>query len=398
LIEYLQLLKKEALVRSRASLAAFYLLSFICAIAPLRLQAQVKIGDISSFRPRREMTAGQFIGNQGCLACHTEKNGSQSTAMTPALGFPADNKVLQSHSHMRFRAGPYTYEIVSDGKQGTFQVTDGKQTVSEPIAYVFGDAHVAQTYILQHNGRLYEGRVSYYTTIDGLDWTIGDVLNPAPSLEAAFGRDITGDEAKNCFSCHGTGAVLDGKLKLDHLTPGVACEACHGPGEMHVAFAQSTGESGMIFNPKVLNPDTLSQDFCGACHRSANTVGMMPDLGGSVNVRFQPYRLAGSRGHDTNDPNLACTACHDPHIDLSQQSPDADSKCTICHLRRSSTSSSIASLSEAQARVARPPKACPVSNAECMSCHMPKVEIPGAHFKFTDHRIRIVRPGERYPI
>jgi len=341
------------------------------------------------------------MGNQSCVACHTEKSLSQSkTAMAHSLGLPGGNRVLQSHPHMSFRAGPYTYEIITDGKQSNFLVTDGKQTITEPITYVFGDARVAQTYVLKHDGRLYEGRVSYYSAIDGLDWTIGDVLNPAPSLEAAFGRDITGDEAKNCFSCHGTGAVFDGKLQLEHLTPGVTCEACHGPGETHVVIMQfGSGEGSSIFAPESLNPDTLSQEFCGACHRSANTVGMMPDLGGIVNVRFQPYRLAGSRGHDNNDPRLACTACHDPHIDLSLQAADADSKCTVCHALHHSGPAPVANSTRATNHlVTHAPKSCPVAETHCYSCHMPKVEIPGTHFKFTDHRIRIVRAGEPYPL
>ena len=342
------------------------------------------------------------MGNQSCVGCHAEKSRSQSqTAMAHALGGSAQSNVLQSHPHLNFRVGQYTYEITTDSNQSTFQVTDGKQTIREPIAYVFGNARVAQTYVLLRNGRLYEGRVSYYTAIDGLDWTMGDALNPPPSLEVAFGRDISGDEAKNCFSCHGTGAIVNGKLQLDHLTQGVACEACHGPAVTHVVATQSgTGESGPIFNPNSLSSDNLSQEFCGACHRSANTVGMMPDLGGTINVRFQPYRLARSRSHDTNDPRLACTACHDPHIDLPQQAADADSKCTVCHStvpgNRNPTSPTNNRFGSGTAtRIAR---SCPISSQKCMSCHMPKVEIPGAHFKFTDHRIRIVRPGAPYPI
>ncbi len=101
-----------------------------------------------------------------------------------------------------------------------YRVTDGKQTISEPVSYSFGNARVAETYVLRHNGKLYEGRVSYYTAIDGLGWTIGDALSPPPSLEEAMGRDISGDEARNYFSCHGTAAVANTKLDLNGLIPG----------------------------------------------------------------------------------------------------------------------------------------------------------------------------------
>jgi hypothetical protein len=207
---------------------------------------------------------------------------------------------------MTFRAGAYSYEIVSDGQENSYRVTNGKETISEPILYAFGNAHVAQTYVYRRNGKLYEGRVSYYTAIDGLDWTIGDVLNPPPNLEEAAGRDISGDEARNCFSCHGTAAVVKTKLQLDRLIPGVTCEACHGPGGSHASIMLFTPGAGVdIFNPKKLDAESLSQEFCGACHRGVDTVAMMPDLGGINNVRFQPYRLFNCRGHDSQK----CAAC-----------------------------------------------------------------------------------------
>lgn len=331
-----------------------------------------------------------FIGSEVCAACHAEK-AREHTSMARALCTAAESRVFQSHPRMTFRAGAYSWEIVSDGQQSIYRVTDGKETISEPIPYVFGDARVAQTYVLRHNGKLYEGRVSYYSGLDALDWTIGDVLDSPPSLPEAFGRDITSDEARNCFSCHGTAAVVNDKLQLDRMVPGVGCEACHGPGAEHIA-AMGAGKKGRghIFNPRRLDPDTLSQEFCGACHRSADTVGMMPNLGGINNVRFQPYRISLSRGHNSNDPHFACTACHDPHVQLNLTSASYDSKCAECHAPSPRAHATVAS----QAPAAKP---CPVRNDGCVSCHMPKLELPGSHFKFTDHRIRIARAGEPYP-
>ena len=252
--------------------------------------------------------------------------------MARALHNPADSDVLRSHARMTLQKGQYLYEIVRQGQQILYRVTDGQQTISEPVSYSFGNARVAETYVLRHDGKLYEGRVSYYTAIDGLDWTIGDALSPPPSLEEAMGRDISGDEARNCFSCHGTAAVANTKLDLNGLIPGVTCEACHGPGQKHaVVMLSDVRAEPFIFNPKTLDPDRLSQEFCGACHRGVDTVAMMPDLGGISNVRFQPYRLYNSRGHDPKDARLACTACHDPHSDLQKDVAAYDEKCTICH-------------------------------------------------------------------
>jgi len=369
---------------------------YICGVAvcalPLSRSAlsQTKPGRaaaLSDFRPREEVPGESFIGAAACASCHAQKSDSHlQAAMGHALRKPTESAVLRSHPRMTFQARQFSYEIVTDSQQSVYRVTDGKETFSEPILYAFGNAHVAQTYVFRHGGKLYEGRVSYYSAIDGLDWTIGDVLNPPPSLEQAAGRDIDGDEARNCFTCHATAALINGKLQLDRMIPGVTCEACHGPGEKHaVAQLLETGDNSAIFNPMKLDPESLSQEFCGACHRGVDAVAMMPDLGGISNVRFQPYRLFNSRGHDPKDSHLACTACHDPHLDLKENEAGNDSHCKVCHEARGAAQNGAAS------------KRCPLRSDKCVTCHMPKVELPGAHFKFTDHRIRVVRPKEPYP-
>ena len=356
-----------------------------------------------NFRPRKEIAGEKFIGSAACASCHREKSQSYShTAMANALTHVGQSKILQSHPLMTFRTGTYLYEIANDGAEFLYRVTNGKETLSEPLLYAFGNAHDGQTYIFSRNGKLFESRLSYYTAIDGLDWTVGDALQTPSNLEEALGRDINGDEARNCFSCHATGAVVNTKLHLDDLMPGVICEACHGPGEKHsMAKLLDVEAEAPIFNPKTLDPETLSQEFCGACHRGVDTVAMMPDLGGVNNVRFQPYRLFNSRGHDPKDPHFACTACHDPHLNLSQQEVANDSNCKVCHGLNATKPTTRASHSTNTSRKdfgASPSgKKCPVGNDKCASCHMPKVELPAAHFKFTDHRIRIARPGEPYP-
>ena len=362
--------------------------------------------DFTQFRPRKEFPGAQFAGRAVCAGCHAEKTHSQThTSMARALFLPSQSAVLKSHPRLTYKVGTYSYEIVTDGSQSIYRVTDGKETLTEPILYAFGNARIAQTFVFRHNGRLEEGRVSYYPAIDGLDWTIGDLLNPPPSVQEAAGRDIDSAEARNCFSCHGTAATVDYQLQLDHLVPGVSCEACHGPAAAHVA-AMNAGDTANphIFNPMKLPPEKLSQEFCGACHRSADTVGMMPNLGGIGNVRFQPYRLFNSRGHDPNNYHFACTACHDPHVELTSDSSAYDANCIGCHASASSDTDSAPPQKPAPPDMFSKPaavpwqgKPCPVASERCVGCHMPKVELPGAHYKFTDHRIRVARPGDPYP-
>lgn len=337
-----------------------------------------------------------FVGREACAKCHEQESGQHATAMGRAIETVADSRVLGSHPRMTFRAGPYLFQIERRGAESVYSVTDGTRTVSAPILYAFGQGKAGQTYVFKRDGSFYESRLSYYREIDGLDYTIGYERKAPPSIEEALGRPISDDEARSCFQCHGTAAVAGRSMQLEHLVPGVSCESCHGPGRDHVAAMQARDlKNKRIFNPGRLSPDELSQEFCGSCHRSAEQVLSSKALQGLHSVRFQPYRLFTSRGHEPFDPRMACTACHDPHANPRQDAAFYDSKCFACH--RSQASLRSPQLAKEEAADERTAKPCPVSQKNCASCHMPKVELPGSHFKFTDHRIRIAKAGETFP-
>jgi Cytochrome c554 and c-prime len=233
--------------------------------------------------------------------------------------------------------------------------------------------------------------VSFYEEIRGLEITMGHSSNLPKRLEDAMGREMSAEETRNCFACHTTNGVSGKTLQLDHMMEGITCEACHGPGEKHVA-AIKAGESKQkqIFNPKTLGTEEIS-NFCGTCHRSWEQVALM-GLRGINNVRFQPYRLTNSKCYDSEDKRISCAACHNPHEDRKRDATFYDAKCTACHSANANATAAKAGLSSK--RVA---PVCKVGKQKCSSCHMPKLEIPGSHFKFSDHHIRVMRPGEDYP-
>lgn len=350
------------------------------------------------WRPRREVADVKFVGAQACAECHAEESKHQhATAMGRALLRPAQNDVFKTRPLLTFKSDPYIFEIVTEAGRSTYTVSDGKRKLSVPVAYAFGQGKAGQTYVYEMNGKLHESRVSYYRDTNNLDWTIGYPPGAPPTLEEAMGRHISDNEAMNCFSCHTTAAVSGGRLKLDAMVPGVSCEACHGPGEKHISSMKAERfEEKNIFNPSNLSADELSQEYCGSCHRSVDDIIQMPNNGGINNVRFQPYRIFTSRGHNPADPRMSCTACHNTHQDLETTPAYYDAKCFACHLNKPDAKIKVA-IKTQPASADRTAKPCPVETKNCASCHMPQIELPGSHFKFTDHRIRIVRKGEPFP-
>ena len=393
-------------IRGRVATSAIVILVVViglllCFNRPPNSLAQgpaMSVGDVrisTPWRPRNPDV--KYAGAEACTKCHAEESAKQhSTAMGRALERVANSEILRANPRMKFRSGPYAHEIVRRGDQSLYTVTDGVQTISEPILYTFGQGKAGQTYLFKHDGSFYESRLSFYKDIKGLDVTMGYPLDVPPSLDVAAGRRISMDEARNCFGCHSTGAAYGNQLHLDKLVPGVTCEACHGPGAEHVvAMEAKQFKDKRIFNPGRMGADERSQEFCGSCHRSAEEVISNKLLRGLITVRFQPYRMFTSSAHDPADARLACTACHNPHEDPHEDQVFYDEKCFACH--QSFASLKLPAIAKNEETEGRTDKACPVAKDKCVSCHMPKVEFPGSHFKFTDHRIRIAKPGEPFP-
>jgi len=303
--------------------------------------------------------------------------------MGHALETVEECKVLIDHRVLTTKVGKYSYRIERQGNQSSFSVSDGTSTVTMPIRWAMGaSSAIGQTYILEKDGELYESRVSYYRDLKALAPTMGAEGSTPAEINEAAGRLMSQDDKLLCFGCHATNAKQGRELTLDKLLPGVQCVHCHESADTHLAAMLL--DSYDLETPKdLLKLRNISAEqvsnFCGQCHRTWEEIVLQGNLG-IGNIRFQPYRLTGSKCYDTDDPRISCLACHDPHHELSSQPLDYDAKCLACHGGGKPGA-----------------KACKLSKDKCVTCHMPKIELPGAHFKFSDHRIRIVKPNEKYP-
>jgi len=306
----------------------------------------------------------------------------------------ANADVLHQHAELRFQNGKYVYRIHTDGGKPEFSVTDGSRTLAAPLLWAFGTGKVGQSYLFQKGDKYFESRVTYFSTLQNIHFTPTRALLEPHDLEEAMARPVGMPEVKRCFSCHSVGSSIGEKFDTDKLTPGVTCEACHGPGLKHTAAMQASALQGgigdeegkrLIFDPAKLSPGD-SVDFCGSCHITWWDV-KLTHLTGIYNTRSQPYRLMSSKCWGKGDPRITCVACHDPHEPLSEDAGSYDQKCLACHQVAAGT----------RPTKDHPGAACPVATKSCTSCHMPKIDLPDMHHTFADHRIRIVRPGEPIP-
>lgn len=338
---------------------------------------------------KRTAPLDDFVGTKECARCHPKIVTTQiDTPMARAAGLAADSTALREHQRLFRQVGRYSYTISKEDSGNNYSVSDGVNSDSAVLGWAFGIGNKGQTYVYQRNGSFYESRMSFFRSLQGLDLTPGHSPETAPTLGLAMGRLIDPDTLRRCFGCHTTASTTRAGFNPSRLVLGVDCEACHGPGAKHSELMDDEKNAEgrqAIFNPRNLGP-VAQVDFCGACHRTWYEVHQTRILG-VENVRFQPYRLEGSRCWGNGDARLTCTACHDPHKPLNHDPGAYDEKCLACH----------ASSRSQKPSPDHPGDACPEAAKNCVTCHMPRVEVPSMHAPFTDHRIRIVRAESPYP-
>jgi len=363
-----------ALSRARV-IGAFLLVLSASVMVRAQMATADRVREPGFWPTKGEAAREDYAGGAVCAQCHVRHGETQpSTRMARTAMRVEDSEVLRARPSLQFRSGAYTYEIA----RASYSVSDGTRSSVVSLRWGFGDGRVGQTYLFERGGTLHEARVSYYDSVHALGFTPARAIAAPPDLEEAMARPVDQAEARRCFGCHTTASAVQGRFDPAGLTPGVTCEACHGPGRAHVAAIEGgrlTAARAAILNPARLSPADRV-DFCGACHATFWDVKLAGEKGMAA-LRSQPNRLQSSRCWGEGDARITCTACHDPHRPLVREAAAFDPRCLACHVQ--------AGLSPTREH---PGRACPVGRENCVTCHMPKYEVAEMHSSFTDHRIR----------
>ena len=194
-----------------------------------------------------------FVGGQTCAGCHAAQaesyRGSQHDA---AMQEPTEATVLGDFSSS-FQADGVRWDF-SKNEDGYFVKTVGSDGgVHEyKVKYTFGVAPLQQYLVEGPGGRLQSLRVCWDTRMEsegGQRWFHlypGERISHFDELHWS-GRNQTWNFM--CAECHSTDLRKNYHAGSDEYHTSfaeidVSCEACHGPGAGHVAWAKNGGGSG----------------------------------------------------------------------------------------------------------------------------------------------------------
>ncbi len=380
--------------------------------------------------------AATFVGSETCASCHRAEaelwHGSQHKA---AMQHATDKTVLGDFGdasfdyygvHSRFfrRDGKYMVETDdADGKLATFEVK-----------YTFGIDPLQQYLVEFPDGRLQALSLAWDTRPQdkgGQRW-----FHLYPNEEIKHDDFLHWTKLNQnwnfmCAECHSTGVRKNYDAANDRFSTtwaeiSVGCEACHGQGSNHVAWAHDrqswwpfgkqddpakglvvrfderadiswrrdprTGDPHRNFPPALLRKEV---ETCGLCHarrgefsedwapgRSLSDTHIVPPLTRGLydadgQMRDEVYNYGSFKQSKMFAAGVTCSDCHEPHA--AKLRVPGDGVCLQCHAPEKYAAASHNHHDSAKPEVA------------CASCHM-----PGRTFMVVDrrhdHSFRVPRP------
>ncbi|VUX46113.1 conserved exported hypothetical protein [Candidatus Defluviicoccus seviourii] len=369
-----------------------------------------------------------FVGSAACGACHQDemaawRNSHHDLAMAEAT----EQNVLGDFDGATFTYGDVTSRFFK--RDGKFFVhtdgTDGKLADFQ-IRYTFGFYPLQQYLIAFTDGRMQALGIAWDSRPKDKGGQRWFHLYPDQKLKAGDPVHWTGiDQTWNfqCAECHSTELRKNYDAAKDTYATtwaeiDVACEACHGPGSAHVAWAKGdrSGPNGLTVqfderkgvnwtldpatgNAKRSHPRISAKELetCGVCHARGTKIAEPWRPGRSLLEAHVPtllyrglfeadgksldevYNYAPFRQSKMFVAGVSCSDCHDPHS--LKLRAEGDGVCLQCH--DGAKFAAVSHHHHAEGSAA----------SRCVSCHMPVktyMEVDPRH----DHAFRIPRPDE----
>ncbi len=318
-------------------------------------------------------SARTFVGRQSCVECHQREaelfHGSHHDL---AMDRATDDTVLARFDGQEIEHFGITSRVFKDGSR--FMVnTEGPdgQMHDYEVKYVFGVTPLQQ-YMVEMEpprfrdvalaseepvGRLQVLRLSWDTVSERWFYLsppdVNEKLEPDDPLHWT---GITQCWNASCAECHSTNLEKNfDPLSRTYSTTfseiDVSCEACHGPGSLHVKLANNKSlfwdrNQGYGLNQLKSTSNIPQVETCAPCHSRRSITG-----GQYVGCRYDEHYacqlLERQIYHDDGQirdedyvygsfiqskmfhKDIRCTDCHDPHS--VKLKVNGNTLCTSCH-------------------------------------------------------------------
>ena len=377
------------------------------------------------------MLDATFVGAAECANCHEQENARwRGSHHQLAMQAASDSTVLGDFNNATFISNGVRSSFFRSGSK--FMVrTDGPDASLHDyeIKFTFGLYPLQQYLIEMPGGRLQALGIAWDSRPSERGGHRWFALYPGEKITARDSRHWTGiDQNWNymCADCHSTNLRknYDARTRTfstSYAEIDVACEACHGPGSDHVAWARKEGDwkklvdtEGLLIalderkaiawpidpatgNARRSSPRQTEREIqmCARCHARRGEIHEDYVHGQPVGddyrvalldedhyfsdgqIKEEDYEYGSFIQSRMFHAGVTCSDCHEPHN--SRLRADGNNLCAQCHSAQKYDS----------------PKhhfhTVGSAGARCVECHMPTRTYMVVDPR-RDHSIRIPRP------
>jgi len=394
------------------------------ALIVLFLGWAVTAGAAAPADPATAPREAAFVGTEACASCHAAQYELwRDSHHDLAMQLPGPDSVLGDFDDAEFTYNGFTTRFYRDGERYMVR-TDGED--GEPaefeVAYVFGVYPLQQYLLPLSRGRLQALSIAWDARPGDQGGQRWYHLYPDERVDHEDPLHWTGPYQNwntRCAECHSTDVrknydAESRSFDTQFEAVDVGCEACHGPGSVHVERAsadQLAGGSGLLtalaqrgnwslpagahIARRAQQPASNAQiDNCGRCHARRGTLGdyhygrplldthrlslpESPLYYPDGQILDEVYVYGSFVQSAMHMAGVVCSNCHEPHS-LALRAPD-NGVCAQCHLPARYD------------HTAHHHHASGSAGALCANCHMPETTYMGVDPR-RDHSMRVPRP------
>ena len=408
-------------------------------VAVVLLGATVAIGARTYFAHRAETpappptmpAAARFVGSEACSGCHADQAKAwQGSHHAAAMRHATPDTVLGDFGDVDFEYAGTVSRFFRRGARFFVRTegADGKLADFE-VRYTMGFRPLQQYLVQFPDGRLQslpfawdarekaQGGQRWYHLYAGERVLAGDALHWTGPYQ---------NWNWMCADCHTTNLDRNYDAGRNRYATawsemGVGCEACHGPGSNHVAWAGKGGKRGEPTDPGLLQllderkgvawlPDTIAGTakrskektsqrevmVCAQCHSRRAPMAEGMDHDGRFSEthdialldrglyfddgqqREEVYEVGSFLQSRMHAAGVSCSDCHEPHS--GELRAPGNATCGQCH--------SAAKYDVREHTM----HAAGSAGSACVDCHMPSRTYMGIDDR-RDHSLRIPHPA-----
>jgi len=356
--------------------------------------------------PAAEPAAATFVGRSACVRCHeTETRAWTGSDHDLAMAAATDSTVLGDFDDVTFTGDDITARFFR--RDGRFLVETGGAEYE--VTHVFGHDPLQQVLIPFPGGRLQCLTVAW-------DTERGTWFDLYPDREIPPDDWLHWTRAAQtwnamCAECHSTNLVKGYDPETDTYRTtwseiDVSCEACHGPGSRHVAWAEIPDMArpqdparGLVI-PTGTQTSAEQVSLCAPCHSRRTELGDYDHTAAQLLDQLLPSVLEEGLYHPDGQildevyvwgsftqskmyhNDVRCSDCHDPHS--LQLRFEGNALCLQCH--RAATYDTAEHHFHKKIHEGEPS-----DGALCVKCHMPEQPYMVIDWR-ADHSLRVPRP------